>query len=210
MLVKWIRCRVTDRGRFEAGQRSWAGLQRLPGFQTQAGGWSTRDPAVAHVFGCWQDQAAYDAFMTGDHDRLAGDQVGAYSGLEVRLYEHRLDIGAPLAPSLAEAAVVRLAHCHVHDDRVERFAKSQAEVWNPGMGTASGLLGGSFGQRDDTEFLVLSAWRTEAAHERYVAERCPRLRERAGAVRDLKVITGDLIRLDPAWTVRTVAAGAAR
>jgi hypothetical protein len=200
-LVKWVRCRVIDSERFDAGQRAWSDLGGQPGFLGQAGGWSSRESDVAHVFGCWADRPTYDTFMADDHDRIAGRQVGSYTEIDVRLFEHRLDVGPPLALGIAAGTALRLAHCHVHDDRVAHFTAAQAKVWNPGMGTATGMLGGSFGQRDETEFLVLSAWRTFADHERYVADRFPDLRRRAEAGRDLVSIRGDLISLQPAWTV---------
>ncbi|MGO9219931.1 MAG: DUF4937 domain-containing protein [Streptosporangiaceae bacterium] len=52
MLIKWVRCGVTDRGALGAGQQTWAGVRGRPGFPGQGGGWSRRDPGVAHVFDC--------------------------------------------------------------------------------------------------------------------------------------------------------------
>ena len=59
MLVKWIRCTVTDRRGFERGQRKWAGLPGEPGFRGQGGGWSRGRQGVAHVFAFWENRVFY-------------------------------------------------------------------------------------------------------------------------------------------------------
>lgn len=58
-----------------------------------------------------------------------------------------------------------------------------------------------FARRGETEFLVLSLWTSVTDHERYCTHRFLNLRERSRAADDLDTITGDLIELDPAWTV---------
>lgn len=201
VLVKWIRCSVVDRERFDRGQRTWTAVAGRPGFLGQGGGWSTRRIGTAHVFGCWTGRTAYDAFMADAHDEFALDQVGSYADIDVRLFEHRLDIGGRFAPTFAGAAVLRLAHCHVHADRVAHFVAAQREVWNPGMGTASGFLRGGFGRRGENEFLVLSMWRSDADHAGYREDQFPELRRRSDASRDLATIEGDLIQVEPAWSV---------
>ena len=70
------------------------------------------------------------------------------------------------------------------------------------MAAAPGMTGGAFAERGDAEFLVLTGWRSAVDHADYVADRFPALRERAGAVDDLAAITGELIDLVPAWTLR--------
>ncbi|HZN18124.1 MAG TPA: hypothetical protein VFB84_08060 [Micromonosporaceae bacterium] len=63
------------------------------------------------------------------------------------------------------------------------------------------MRGGLLARRGEAELLVLSLWAEPADHERYAAERLPDLRERARAADDLDRIAGDLVDLDPAWTV---------
>ncbi|GAA0900258.1 DUF4937 domain-containing protein [Virgisporangium aurantiacum] len=196
-LIKWVTCAVTDRDGFDRGQRGWADLRGRPGFGGQWGGWSG---GAAHVVGCWADEVTYRAFMDGVHDRIAAGQAGTYESASVRVFSHRLTIGAGLLPD-ADAAVLRLAHCHVRPDRRDHFVRAQAEVWNPGMSAAPGMVGGAFAERGDAEFLVLTHWRTAIDHARYVADRFPALRERAAAADDLAAVTGALVDLVPAWTV---------
>ena len=201
MLVKWVRCHVVDAAAFERGQRGWAALSGLPGFLGQCGGWSRREPGVAHVLACWRGAGEHAAFLRGAHDGIAAGQAGSYDRIEVRLLDRVLDVGAGVPPDLPAGAVARLAHCRVRPDRVAHFERAQAEVWNPGMRAAPGMRGGVFARRDPAEFLVFSVWRTVADHERYRVERLPELRRRAGAADDLVEVTGDLVDLVPAWTV---------
>ncbi|GAB2841983.1 DUF4937 domain-containing protein [Lentzea nigeriaca] len=196
MLIKWVRCRVTDRAAFTLGQERWKALADVPGFRGQWGGWSRTRLGVAHVFAWWWSADDYAAFLTGPHDGLAAGQAGSYAEISVRLFELELIIGAE--PGAGN--VVRLAHCDVLPGREEHFVRAQAEVWNPGMEDAPGMLGGLFG-RDEQEFLVLTWWQSEQDHGRYQRERFPRLRKASGAAEDLAGINGDLVVLEPTWTV---------
>jgi heme-degrading monooxygenase HmoA len=201
MLIKWIECAVADRDAFDHAQRAWTALRGVPGFLGQGGGWSRRRPGTAHVFGCWADRTAYDRFMADAHDDVAAKGAAAYEMIKVRVFAHRMDVGEPFPADFAGASLIRLAHCHVNADRRAHFVAAQADVWNPGMAGAPGMRGGLFAQRGDTEFLVLSAWRSAAEHERYRTERFPRLRERSGVSADLSAITGDQVDVVSAWTV---------
>ena len=69
------------------------------------------------------------------------------------------------------------------------------------MAAAGGMRGGVFARRGRSEFMVLSLWNSAADHEEYVTDRFAELRRRSGATGDLDGITGDLVDLDPAWTV---------
>jgi hypothetical protein len=200
-LIKWIRCRVAHRENFSRGQQAWAELRGLPGFLGQGGGWSRYEPGLAHVFACWADRPSYEAFMAGTHDRIAPAQADTYREIVVRLFEHRMDIGERVASHIESASLARLAHCHVRATRQAHFLQAQAEVWNPAMTHAAGMRGGVFAQRGESEFLVLSLWRSALDHQRYLSEHFPDLRRRSGAADDLDEITGDLVDLEPAWTV---------
>ena len=59
----------------------------------------------------------------------------------------------------------------------------------------------AFAERGETEFLVLTRWRTVADHDRYLDVDFMDLRTRSHAAADLDAITGDLIDLEPSWTV---------
>ncbi|MFE4859740.1 YdbC family protein [Streptomyces sp. NPDC056670] len=201
MLVKWIRCTVVDRRGFERGQRKWAGLLGEPGFRGQGGGWSRRRPEVAHVFGFWESRAFYDSFMARGHDRLAAAQSGTYKDIETKLFDHRFDVKTGFEPRFTDADVVRIAHCTVHEERVEHFALMQQKVWNPAMAGSPGMLRGVFAEAPGHEFLVLSMWQSAAERGKYRADRLERLSLRAETETDVAALTGDVVRLDADWTV---------
>ncbi|BBH67915.1 DUF4937 domain-containing protein [Actinoplanes sp. OR16] len=201
MLVKWITCRVTGRAAFDLGQRAWAQLHSVDGFLGQGGGWSRETPGVAQIFGFWSDPAAYQAFMDGAHDRIAAAQAGTFGDISVRVLDQRLGIAAGLPAGLAGSSLLRLAHCRVRGHRRDHFVQMQALVWNPGMAASGGMRGGVLAEGAEAEFLVVSGWETAADHQRYLDERFHRLREAADPAADLEAITGDLIDIEPGWTV---------
>ncbi|WEV24981.1 YdbC family protein [Streptomyces sp. 71268] len=201
MLVKWIRCSVTDRPGFERGQRKWAGLLGEPGFRGQGGGWSRTRPEVAHVFGFWESRAFYDSFMARAHDRLAAGQSGTYTDMQVLLFERQFDVKVGFEPRFGDVDVVRVAHCQVHADRVEHFTLMQKKVWNPAMAGSPGMLRGVFGQAPGHEFLVLSMWNSAAEHGKYREERVQRLGTRAEVDTDIAALAGDIVAIEPSWTV---------
>ncbi|WP_415949280.1 YdbC family protein [Streptomyces sp. KLOTTS4A1] len=201
MLVKWMRCAVTDRRGFEQGQRRWAGLLGEPGFRGQGGGWSTRRADVVHVFAFWESRAFYDSFMARSHDRLASAQAGTYADMQVKLFDYRFDVKTGFEPKFTDADLVRVAHCRVHEEHVEHFALMQQKVWNPAMAGSPGMVRGIFSEAPGSEFLILSMWQSEAEHGKYREERVERLSLRAQTRKDLIGLDGDIVRLLPQWTV---------
>ncbi|MFE9823884.1 YdbC family protein [Streptomyces sp. NPDC005791] len=201
MLVKWMRCTVLDRRGFERGQRKWAGLLDEPGFRGQSGGWSRGRPEVAHVFAFWENRVFYDSFMARRHDRLAAPQSGTYTDMQVKLFDHRFDVKTGFEPQFTDADTVRVAHSRVHEDRVDHFALMQQRVWNPAMAGSPGMLRGVFGEAPGHEFLVLSMWQSSAERGKYRPEGVARLSARAETERDVASLAGDVVQLDPTWTV---------
>ncbi|MEU5660175.1 YdbC family protein [Streptomyces sp. NPDC047737] len=201
MLVKWIRCTVVDRRGFERGQRKWAGLLDEPGFRGQGGGWSRGQPDVAHVFAFWENRVFYDSFMASGHDRLAAGQSGLCKDMRVKLFEYRFDVKTGFEPHFTDADVVRVAHSRVYEDRVDHFALMQQRVWNPAMAGSPGMLRGVFGEAPGHEFLVLSMWQSSAERGKYRPESIARLSARAETERDVETLTGDVVQLEPSWTV---------
>ncbi|MEU5715995.1 YdbC family protein [Streptomyces sp. NPDC020403] len=201
MLVKWTRCAVRDRQGFERGQRMWAGLPGEPGFMGQSGGWSRRRPDVAHVFAFWENRVFYDSFMAREHDRRAAAQSGVHQDMQVKLFEYRFDVKTGFEPRFTDADVVRLAHSRVYEDRVEHFTLMQQKVWNPAMAGSPGMLRGLFGEAPGHEFLVLSMWQSSAERGKYRPESIARLSARADTDRDVETLTGDVVLLEPSWTV---------
>ncbi|MGK5448363.1 YdbC family protein [Streptomyces radiopugnans] len=202
MLVKWMRCTVVDRRGFERGQRKWAGLLGEPGFRAQGGGWSRSRPGVAHLFGFWESRAFYDSFMARSHDRLAASQNGTHKDAQVRLFEYRFDVKVGFRPQFTDADLLRVAHCRVRRERIEHYTLMQEKVWNPAMAGSPGMLRGVFAQAQaEDEFLVLSMWDSAAEHGKYRTERIERLALRAQLGADVTAVGGDVIDLEPSWTV---------
>ncbi len=105
-------------------------------------------------------------------------------------------------PGFADADLLRVAHCKVRRERIEHYVLMQEKVWNPAMAGSPGMLRGVFAQaRSEDEFLVLSMWDSAAEHGKYRTERIERLALRAQLGADVTAVTGDVIDLEPAWTV---------
>lgn len=190
-----------DRGGFERGQRKWAGLPGEPGFRGQGGGWSRTRPGVAHLVAFWESRAFYDSFMARSHDRLAAAQVGTYKNGQTRLFEHELDVKVGFRPVFTDADVLRLAYCQVRAGRVDHYKLMQEKVWNPAMAGSPGMLRGMLGRAPGEEFLVLSMWQSAAERGKYRPERLERLALRAQTAADIMGVTGDVVELEPSWTV---------
>lgn len=201
VLVKWIRCSVVDRRGFERGQRKWAGLLGEPGFRGQGGGWSRERPGVAHIFAFWESRAFYDSFMARSHDRLAAAQSGTFKDARVKLFDHRFDVKTGFEPRFVDTDLVRVALCQVRAERAEHFALMQEKVWNPAMAGSPGMVRGLFGEAPGDEFLVLSMWLSAAEHGKYQVERVQRLSARAQTETDVVALSGDIVELEPSWTV---------
>ncbi|MEU9761998.1 YdbC family protein [Streptomyces sp. NPDC047987] len=201
MLVKWIRCTVVDRRGFEREQRKWAELLGEQGFRGQGGGWSRGRPGVAHVFAFWENRVFYDSFMARGHDRLAAVQSRTCSRVQVKLFEHRFDVKTGFEPRFTDVDVVRVAHSTVHEDRAEHFALMQERVWNPAMAGSPGMVRGMFGEAPGHEFLVLSMWQSSAERGKYRAGSIERLTQRTQVEDDVAAVAGDVVQLEPSWTV---------
>ena len=72
----------------------------------------------------------------------------------------------------------------------------------PGDGRVAGDARGVFTQaQTEDEFMVLSMWDSAAEHGKYRRERVERLALRAQIGADVTGIAGDVIDLEPSWTV---------
>ena len=201
MLVKWMRCRVRDRSRFEQGQLAWKALLGEPGFRGQGGGWGRERPEEAHVFCFWENRSYYDMFMAGAHDALAMVQAGTYDRADVRLFEQRQEVKVGFTGHFADADLLRVAHCRVRPGQVEHFVLMQEKVWNPAMAGSPGMLRGIFAEGAGSEFLVLSMWASANERGKYRGESIGRLEQRAGLDGDVLSVTGEIVDVVQPWTV---------
>jgi hypothetical protein len=153
------------------------------------------------VFAFWENRVFYDSFMAREHDRLAAAQSGMYKDMRVKLFDYRFDVKTGFEPHFTDADVVRVAHSRVYEDRVDHFALTQQRVWNPAMAGSPGMLRGVVGEAPGHEFLVLSMWQSSAERGKYRPASIARLSARAETERDVETLTGDVVRLEPSWTV---------
>lgn len=156
---------------------------------------------VAHIFSFWESRAFYDSFMARSHDRLAASQSGTFKDMQAKLFDHRFDVKTGFEPRFTDADLVRVAHCRVHEERAEHFALMQEKVWNPAMAGSPGMVRGLFGEAPAHEFMILSMWQSAAEHGKYRVERIERLALRAQIEADVAAMTGDIVELEPSWTV---------
>lgn len=159
---------------------------------------------MAHVFAFWESRAFYDSFMARSHDRLASSQAGTFKDAQVRLFDYRFDVKTGFEPRFTDADLLRVALCRVHEARAEHYVLMQEKVWNPAMAGSPGMIRGLFGEApgdEYNEYLVLSMWLSAAEHGKYRTERVERLALRAQTEADIAALTGDIVRLEPSWTV---------
>ena len=211
MVLKDFQCRVLENKseQFSIEQHRWAALVGEPGFVAQCGGYEQGNRGWVQIFGLWNDIEAYRRFMGGVHDQVfeSGEQGACYIDGKSTVYERVLDmpgVEADLVGAIGHrAALVRVARCWVHGDRIEHFVEMQRSVWKPGMCEAAGMLGGGFWRCVDHEdrVMVTTAWASVADHDRYRRKDFPALCRKAKTVDDLITIEGSQVVLSPSWTV---------
>ena len=69
------------------------------------------------------------------------------------------------------------------------------------MAGSPGMIRGLFAEAPGHEFLVMSMWRSAAEHGKYRAERVERLALRAQLEADVASLSGEIVDLEPTWTV---------
>jgi hypothetical protein len=165
------------------------------------GGWSRAQPGVAHLFTFWDGPPAYHAFMAGPYEALAAAQAGSFEMLADRTFTRRLDVKVGFEPRFTDVDLLRVALCKVRPDRVAHFVQMQERVWNPAMAGSPGMLRGVFAEGPESDFLVLSAWNSATEHGKYREGAVVRLSERADLDADVLSVAGDVVDVEPAWTV---------
>ena len=214
MLLKWIVCQVAPEslGAFSQAQAQWRRLETVDGFRGQFGGWDTRNTSgsrhVACILGLWRDSDSYRDFMSNVHDPVvdASGQAATYTSATTALFDVQINIDgsqSDLRTAIADSRFLRVADCRLRPGREPHFRQVQADVWNPGMAAAGGLLAGALSQsiRDERRFLVTTLWQSEQSHAAYVRDRLPQLRERAAVESDVAELNGHMVVLEPSWRV---------
>ncbi|MGW2251021.1 DUF4937 domain-containing protein [Kitasatospora sp. NPDC001660] len=206
MWVKWINCRVPNRGpgHFAAAQRGWTAIADQPGLVGQIGGWNPAG-GRAYVLGLWADEDACARFMEERHDTVAEPaSAGTWRVAEVATSPAVLGVpgeAADLRDGLTRGTLLRVADCHLHPGRAEHFLDAQRRVWNPAMASAGGMLAGTVARLEDDRYLVTTLWTGWSAHRRYARRDVAALRARADVTADVRALTGLTMHLQPEWQV---------
>ena len=91
MLLKRICCTVPKpkQKAFSVAQQDWKGLQDVPGFILQAGGWNMRNAQEAVIFSVWRSRKEYERFMETYHDPIfeRSKQETTYSDIRIALFQ---------------------------------------------------------------------------------------------------------------------------
>ncbi|RYV02052.1 DUF4937 domain-containing protein [Shewanella sp. OPT22] len=204
VLAKLIKCQVPPRNRteFSVGQQYWKQTNAADGFIFQLGGW-TKDTAV--ILALWKDEASIESFMKTLHDPIAdkAQQTNCYSSISVNYLKHIMDIPASPNSSKTHAKLIRVADCHVLEDRIDVFLEAQQGIWNSGMSSVPGMLGGYVWQcsKVATRFLVTTYWESELAHRRYSNNEFPLLKQKAHLDRHMQDVDGFIVITEPTWDV---------
>jgi hypothetical protein len=207
MLFKLIVATVPNdlHAQFSEGQASaWRGLESVPGFVAQIGGWVDDRPDSAVIVGYWRSEQAYADFMREQHDSFANRQRDTYSALRVSAGHVILTIkeADPRVP-IAEAGVVRISDITLREDSSPLFLAMQFDIWRPGLVSSGGMLGNTLSRlgRLPDRFASTTFWRSSDALQNFLQTVYPVLSAQA----KLKDHVGEMVSyhvlLEPSWSV---------
>ncbi|PEC20191.1 YdbC family protein [Bacillus cereus] len=205
MLLKTIFCKVEEEKRemFSDAQEKWRDLQHLDGFHGQFGGWNEDE---ACVYTLWEDRGAYQSFMNGAHDiiYLNSNQKDTFLSCEIELFQTLYDItDTPLKDVIKQGSFVRVAICDVKQQKENQFLHKQETIWDKEVEKIKGMLGGVVGKslKHENRYIVLTYWKDEIAHERYMKETFPGLYQLANINEYVESINGKKIIRKEEWSV---------
>ncbi|MEI5906636.1 YdbC family protein [Bacillus spongiae] len=208
MLIKWIKCTVLEKNKtaFAKAQEGWENVKYAEGFLGQFGGWDRKNPLEAGILAFWRDSASYQYFMDHLHDELfaGSNQEVTYSTISVSTFEKLSNLtSTDLTKLFHTGEVIRVADCLVESGEQTNFEKAQHDVWNKGMEEASGMLAGVFchSSSNSEAYLVASIWKDHQSHDDYVAKSLPLLKKQSHVKRTTKQVTGNIIDINPRWTI---------
>jgi heme-degrading monooxygenase HmoA len=207
MLFKLIVATVPNdlRAQFSEGQASaWPGLESVPGFVAQIGGWVDGQPDSAVIVGYWKSEQVYADFMREQHDSFANRQRDTYSSLRVHTGHVILTIKeSDPRVAIAEAGIVRVSDITLRQDSSPLFLAMQFDIWRPGLVSSGGMLGNTLSRlgRLPDRFASTTFWRSSDALQNFLETLYPELSAQA----KLKDHVGEMVSyhvpLEPSWSV---------
>lgn len=207
MLFKFIVAAVPNdsRTKFADGQAAaWSGLESVPGFLAQVGGWETDRPDFAVIVAYWKNEQSYADFAARQHDSLAERQRDTYSALHGSS-GHVIMTLKETDPriAIAEAEVVRVTDLTLRPDSSPMFLAMQFEVWRPGLISSSGMLGNTvtrLGRLPD-RFASTTFWESSDALRSYLETVYPALSVQAKLKDHIEELVTYHAHLEPSWRV---------
>jgi heme-degrading monooxygenase HmoA len=207
MLFKFIVATVPDelRAKFTESQATaWRGLESVPGFLAQVGGWESDRPNSAIIITYWKNEQSYTDFMRQQHDSFAESQRGTYSTLKFSTGHVIMTIKqADPVLAIVEAGMVRLSDITLRSDSSPLFLAMQFDIWRPGLVSAGGMLGNTLSRlgRLPDRFASATFWRSSDALRNFLETVYPALSIQAKLKDHVEELVSYHVPLEPSWRV---------
>ena len=202
MYAKLIKCDVLPdkKEQFSTGQKCWKESAIAKGFIKQLGG---RDGDQAIILALWDDKYSVERFMRTLHDSIAAkaNQSVTYSSINVSYLNHVVNIPAYHNSTISKPQFIRIADCTIHEGREREFLDVQNNVWNKGMSSVKGMLGGyvwNF-EKEPLRYLITTFWEAKADHESYMYNTFPELKSVARVETHISELSGNSVLVENNW-----------
>lgn len=206
---KFIRYSVMPslRERFSRAQEAWSVTANCEGFLNQCGGWDVKT-GDAIVLSSWTDSESLAKFMSENHDEIdkTSKQRETYKKCAVSHLRDALQIPSFDTTPQSDAEFIRIASCDLKPDSEQRFLEIQETIWNPGMSSCKGMLGGTL-MKDSTvknRYLAVSFWKRVTDHLRYMNDVFPSVSQSANIAEHLESITSYRVLIERNWQIHSV------
>ena len=207
MLFKLIAATVpNDRhAKFSESQASgWSGLESVPGFVAQIGGWVNDRPDCAVIVAYWKNEQFYADFMREQHDSFVNRQRDTYSELRVNTGQVILTIKeADPRVAIAQTGVMRVTDITLRQDSSPLFLAMQFDIWRPALISSGGMLGNTLSRlgRLPDRFASTTFWSSSDALRNYLETIYPVLSVQAKLKDHVGEMVSYHIPLESSWSV---------
>jgi heme-degrading monooxygenase HmoA len=207
MLFKLIVATIPDdlRTKFTESQASaWSGLESVPGFIAQIGGWESDRPNSALIVAYWKSEQFYADFMRDQHDLFAARQRDTYSALQVDTGHVIMTMkeGDPRV-ALDQTELIRVSDLTLRPDSSPLFLAMQFDIWRPGLASTVGMIGNTLSRlgRLPDRFASTTFWQSRDALRNFLENVFPALSVQAKLKEHLDEMISYHILLEPSWSV---------
>lgn len=206
MLINLIIADVPEKGRETSSrpEQTWSGLETVPGFVAQIGGWAEGKPVQAVFLEWWRDTSGYNRFRQTHPETLPAPLRDSCASISARLSKVIMTVNERDPAKLSLNAVfLRLTDCTLKPRCSPIFVATQLQIWNPALSSAEGMLGAMISRVDKglDRFLIASFWKDRLLHERYEQEIFPSAYEQGRASEYLAEMLVYRVPLDKGWAV---------